>query len=243
VSIPRIRALWAEAPWTLRVYVGFGVLSGLWCAIAYRSPYNTIAAAIFLAVAYFLLSRARWMWIVALAGTSIYFLGWLLAWGLPAITNFIALVLLLAPPTRRYFARAARANGPRQPREGISVAKARRKLAQLSASPVTLKLVAVGLFAYEVGRLLLGPVSREFDAKPGGAALLILLGVAIFGLIGYFTLRGSRVMWLFAVGLLTAVVIVTAAQGHWPQALVPCALLGLLLAPGSVAFVWWGSAN
>jgi hypothetical protein len=103
--VSELRTLWSEAPWTLRVYVAIGDLLALLNAVVYRTALLGILTLLFIVVSYFLLKGARWLWFVTVGGTAIYFVGFLLEVGTNAIPNFIALVLLLASPTRRYFAR------------------------------------------------------------------------------------------------------------------------------------------
>jgi hypothetical protein len=106
-TVSELRTLWSEAPWTLRVYVGIGELLALLSAVIYRTAFSEIVAVLFLVVSYFLLKGVRWLWFVLVGGTAVYFVGFVLVLGTNAITNFAALVLLLAPPTRRHFARDA----------------------------------------------------------------------------------------------------------------------------------------
>ncbi len=107
MSAGKARALWSQAPWTLQLYVGVGALLALLNVAVNRTAYQVIAGALFLALSYFLLSGKRWSWILLLVGTSLTFVLWLAAFRLPALYNLVALALLLAPPTRRHFARGS----------------------------------------------------------------------------------------------------------------------------------------
>jgi hypothetical protein len=100
-----LRALWSSAPWTLRLYIAVGGFLALLNAVIYRGAYSLVVVPLFFIVAYYLLRGVRWLWFVVVAGTTIYFVGFLLVLGSNAIVNFLALVLLLASPTRRHFAR------------------------------------------------------------------------------------------------------------------------------------------
>src|SRR4051794_27983303 len=104
-SVSGLKTLWERAPWTLRFYVAAGVLVALVVAPVHWTALQWILIGLTLAVDYFLLRGVRWVWFVAIGGTAIYFVGFLLVLGTNAIVNLLALVLLVAPPTRQYFAR------------------------------------------------------------------------------------------------------------------------------------------
>jgi uncharacterized membrane protein YagU involved in acid resistance len=103
--VNQLGAIWSNAPWTLRVYVAAGEFLALLNAVVYRTAFSEIMAVLFVVLSYYLLKRVRWLWFVMVAGTAVYFVGYLLVLGINAITNGAALVLLLAPATRRHFSR------------------------------------------------------------------------------------------------------------------------------------------
>lgn len=73
--------------------------------MVFRTALHGIFAVLGLVVCYFLLKGVRWLWLVMVVATAVYFVGFLLELGMNAIPYFVALVLLLAAPTRRHFAR------------------------------------------------------------------------------------------------------------------------------------------
>jgi hypothetical protein len=228
VSVPGIRALWKGAPWTLRVYVGLGVAGQLWRAVAHPNVYGAVTMLIVIGVIYLLLKGARLAWIAMVVLTSGYFVLFLLAlWVVPVLIYLVHLGLLLAPPTRRHFARE------RSAPPGAEASRTSR----LRASPLALKAFAVGLVVFAVVPLIVTNVDR-LDEKPVRAVLTIAFSVVLWGSIGFFVTQGARVAWSISIALLCAMAAATIAAGIWPVAVVPIVLLLLLLLPGSVTFVW-----
>ncbi len=106
----KLRTLWSEAPWTLCVLVTCVALIGLWDAVHHAN--QVIITVLSLVVCYFLLKGVRWLWFVMVGLVTIYLVLYLLIVRTlvsfaveQAIIEFVTLVLLLAPPTRRHFAR------------------------------------------------------------------------------------------------------------------------------------------
>ena len=78
-----------------------------------RTAFWVLWAGLVLAIAYYMLRGVRWLWFVNVGMTVLYALVFLLAARyVSTIFNLVALGLLLAAPTRRYFAR----NGGREAR-------------------------------------------------------------------------------------------------------------------------------
>jgi hypothetical protein len=103
---------WSKAPVTLRVWVAFVVVFELW-RVVWLTTFGTIAWGIFgLVVCFFLLRGVRWLWIVSVVFTALYVAGFLLTvHPLWAAENLLALLLLVMPQTRRYFARDRNTTG------------------------------------------------------------------------------------------------------------------------------------
>jgi hypothetical protein len=201
----------------------------LWCAVANRTAYAAIAVLFFSTVSYLLLKGVRWAWVTMVLLASLSFGLWLLAWWVvPALVYLIPLTLLLAPPTRRHFARE---------RSGSPEASSESRMSRIMASPIALRAFAVALVVFAVGPLIPANVDR-LDEKPVRAVLVIAFATALWGSIGYFVVRGARFAWLISIALMCAIAAATITAGIWPVAVVPIVLLLLLLLPGSVAFVW-----
>jgi hypothetical protein len=228
VFVAAARDLWTGAPWSLRIYVGLGAAAQLWSAVAYRTAYGAVAMLVLIGVGYLLLKGARWAWISMVVLTSVYFVLLLLAWRVvPALSYLVPLVLLLAPSTRRHFARE---------RPFLSAVTGSR-MSRLRESPLGLRLFAACLFVCAVGARAVAAVDRT-GAKPGRVVAATILAAAVFGAIAYLLVRGGRIVWSIAVAILCALTALTIVAGRWPVAVVTAALLLPLLLPGSVAFVW-----
>ncbi len=100
-----LKELWKEAPWTLRAYIAVGAFLSILDVALNGTTFRWVALAAGVALSYFLLRRVRWLWLLDIAVTALYFIGFLFVLGTNAIFMFTALVLLLASPTRRHFAR------------------------------------------------------------------------------------------------------------------------------------------
>lgn len=103
----RLRTLWQEAPWTLQVYVGLGVLVSFVGIALSPTPARWVTFAAGLVLCFFLLRRIRWLWLLDIAVTAVYFVGFLLVRGTNAVFMLAALALLLAAQTRQHFARSS----------------------------------------------------------------------------------------------------------------------------------------
>jgi hypothetical protein len=102
---------WSVAPLSLRAYVILSVASSVVGAAISGNPVAPIGVALTVVIAYFLLKRVRWLWFLAIVFQILGMIDPLtLDWSplhqvVYVAIALIGLALLLAPETRRYFAR------------------------------------------------------------------------------------------------------------------------------------------
>jgi hypothetical protein len=105
-----LKRLWAKAPWTLQILVAVSLVTSVLLIAGSRPVLAGALVLVVLAEDYLLLKGFRWFWFLYTAYAAIWLIGLLLAARpVGAVEYLIALVLLLAPPTRRHFGRRAEA--------------------------------------------------------------------------------------------------------------------------------------
>lgn len=154
MSWSELKNLWLKAPWTLQALIAVSIFD---CSVAVvtRPVIGVPAVLLTLVTGYLLLKGFRWVWYLIVAYTAIWLVGYVLSsWPILSVEYLVALVLLLAPPTQRHFARPAKVED--HPSGSIDRPAKRRPV--LAPREVSFWIVGFVVFAFAVGTILGHPL-------------------------------------------------------------------------------------